>query len=432
MMAELVCPHCGTRNPPGSNFCNRCGAALLGDLDAAPQDPAAPLENQPGASPFDDIDEGEPARPTVASQSGAAGEQPAEFAEDWFEDEEPLLASIPFPDELLAGGAGYLESVSIAGEGPGPEEGAPPAPSPVPTGESDHWRAVRSLMRDEPQLAAAATGGAATALNYRPLWIVLLILLAALLPFLGDDDAAPPPVTVESAGPVRGAWETIRALSVDEVVLVLWQYDPATAGELDLVALPVVSDLLEREARSQVVTLLPGGLASARRLYANAVRGLDESAMKTVTSGWIGSGVFLTGGATALPLIATEGADLVAATPVESVTPRIAVIVASQSDDVRRWLEIVQPVNRLPVVAVTTAAADPTLLPYVQSGQLAGLVSGFDGAAAYQALRAEPLAPDAQRRQNLVTQAQNWGALALLLIVLVANLSRVFWRQRRG
>lgn len=442
MTPEIACPHCGTRNPPGSNFCNRCGASLSTEFEPPALDPAAPLEDHSGAEAFEGLDDRPepPHKPEVTPV--IAGRTGGDEDEEWFDDDSPVLEHVLFPDELTAGATPiYLESVAIAGEGSTGEEPPAQAASTAAAGDGEHWRVIRAIMREEPTLAGAAAQPVTPGPNLRPLWIVLLVLAAAILPFIGNaalppdgaapivDVAAPP---VEVSAPVRAAWNAIQSLTLGDSVLVLWQYDPATAGEVGLPALPVVSHMLGRDLQSQVISLLPAGLGSARRLYDAAVQGMDESAMKTVTAGWIGSGVYLTGGATALPLVASQPDTLFSTTPVQPVTPRLVIIFASRMEDVRTWLEIVQPVNHLPVVAVTTAAADPVLLPYVQSGQLAGLVSGFDGAAAYQSLRDEPLSATAQRRQQLVTQAENWGALALIVIALAANLARVFWRERRG
>ena len=61
-------------------------------------------------------------------------------------------------------------------------------------------------------------------------------------------------------------------------------------------------------------------------------------------------------------------------------------------------LEQAQPLDRLPIVAFTSAAADPVLRPYLESGQLRGLVSGFDGAWAYAQQSGLPLSAANQAR----------------------------------
>ena len=117
--------------------------------------------------------------------------------------------------------------------------------------------------------------------------------------------------------------------------------------------------------------------------------------------------------------------------PLVTQRPALAIVVAAQAEDVQQWLEQVQPLAPAPVVAFTGAGADPILRPYLASGQLQGLVSGFDGAASYQQLRARPLnytlnyAGDGRWLQQLV--AQNWGHVALLLILLLGNLRGLLW-----
>ena len=46
---------------------------------------------------------------------------------------------------------------------------------------------------------------------------------------------------------------------------VLWAYDPATAGEMDLLSAPLLRHLLDRGAVLDVISLLPNGPATARR-----------------------------------------------------------------------------------------------------------------------------------------------------------------------
>jgi hypothetical protein len=117
---------------------------------------------------------------------------------------------------------------------------------------------------------------------------------------------------------------------------------------------------------------------------------------------------FLPGGAAVLPLLAAQPADL-------------AVLLAAQAEDVQHWLEQVTPRNQVPVLAVTAAGADLPLRPYLESGQLVGLVSGFDGAYQYNELLGQPSAAadvPLLRRQIV---GQSYGAITLLAIVLLGN-----------
>ncbi len=464
------CPHCGYRNPPDANFCNRCGAAMAGDMEQPPADPAAPLAGsgfeadaaergaitgnraeQPVAqergAPVEEVDERDleyllgSAGQKGSATEGSAGQKGSEPGDAPAADApstnvqshsaKTALESVLFPDEqLLGGGQGYLESVAIAGDAPGPMAAADRLPPRPASADNDHWRTLRSLLRDEPTLATAAASGP-THPNYRPWWILLLIFAAALTPFfIGSGMIA---LGAPRVGPgVLRAYDAIAGLQVDDEVIVYWQADPATTGELNVVALPVISHLLDRGVRSIVISTLPAGVASARRLYSEATRGMDNSVMETVLQGWMGNGLFLSGGATALPLVARAPTQLLSFAATTAPAPQLALIIAPQADDVQQWLEIVQPVNGLPVVAVTAAAAEPLLQPYLESGQLAGLVSGFDGGASYQALRTEPLSAYAQRKQLLAVSVQNSGAVALLLILVAGNMARLFRRERRG
>jgi hypothetical protein len=216
---------------------------------------------------------------------------------------------------------------------------------------------------------------------------------------------------------VDAAYAAVEALGPQSTVQVLWAYDPATAGELDLLAAPVVRHLLDRGATLQIASLLPNGPPTARRLL-SAVhdersqlrRGLGEAAMDPPR--------FLPGGVLALPFLGEQRADL-------------AVVFAADAEDVQGWLEQVAPRNGAPVVAATSAAADPTLRPYLDSGQLVGLVSGFDGAAAYTAKLAD--LPARSREQQLEQQlvGQNLAIPVFLLLILAGNIA-IILSGRRG
>ena len=59
-------------------------------------------------------------------------------------------------------------------------------------------------------------------------------------------------------------YAAIDALPSGSSVLVAFDYDPATSGEMDIVARAIVRHLMDREARIVAVSLLPAGPATAQ------------------------------------------------------------------------------------------------------------------------------------------------------------------------
>jgi hypothetical protein len=343
---------------------------------------------------------------------------------------------VPFPREQPGGPGGpagaLLDPVVISGELAGlPQRRVLPA---APGLDVDRARLVRALFQEDPLLSQAAAAPRPAGPSFRVPWIILLLGLALFIPALAG--GAAPGGVAPAAGdprlaPAQAAYQAIEALPLGSTALVYWAYDPATAGEIDLAALPVVSHLLQRDARSVVVTTLPIGLPTARRLYAAAASGLQANGAGRLPAPWAGDGAFLTGGTAALPLVAQDLGAAAGQTD-DAPSPLLALVFAAQPEDVQHWLELVQPVNALDVVAVTGAAGDPALRPYLATGQLVGLVSGFDGAQAYQSLRATPLDAPAQARLDVQSSLQSWGAAVLLLVLLLGNLAYYVGRARRG
>lgn len=436
-MSIIRCPHCGTTNRSGSNFCNRCGVDLregsenppLGDAPAAPDGRAtAQPPFSPEPTPLAD-DQADLWVDDATSADGADGEWP---------DEADPPPGVERPRRLVSGVQGLLEPMRLT-RGGDAEELASPAPlfTPLPATQADRLRRVRDLVAQDPVLAdGLLPAQPALPLRLRVPWLIVLLVAAVALPLLLLFTA---PVGTPQPWPgVAEAYATLDQVQPDAPIWILWAYDPATAGEMDLLALPMVSHLLERQGRPVLISLLPNGLATAQRLFTQALAELP--AQSTPVGGLLGvdrylEGGYLPGGAAALTLLAQFPATaLIGHTdrtafmlgPLVTQRPALAIVVAAQAEDVQQWLEQVQPLAPSPVVAFTSAAADPLLRPYLASGQLHGLVSGFDGAATYQQLRtrAVPGIWEGRWLQQLI--AQNWGHAALLLILLLGNLRGLF------
>lgn len=456
-MSITRCSHCGTANRAGANFCNGCGTDLresftLEELAAAratppdeppdtPEDAPAPPSTPPTAPPPATNPPAAPAPSTPDTFADQPWLQLEFTADDEAGDPADLDSDLDFDDSgrLVAGIQGLLTPIRIA-TNITDETPLPPRAHPAPpeTLDNDQLRLVRGLLAEQP---AMVTYQVRPALRPpRPLrisWIFALLGVAVGLPALL---ALNGPVGAPHRWPgVEDAYLTIQGVAPETLVVIYWAYDPATAGEIDLAMQPVMRHLLQRRARLAVVTTTPGGIASAERLIAQvrAAQGTDDLALAADLAQPI-TFAYLPGGAAALPLVARDPAralleNIMVAAPEEraSLVPRPTLIVAAaaRSEDVQQWLEQVQALAGMPVIAVTAAGADPILRPYRDSGQLSGLVSGFDGAYAYRQFLDPFIAPETNTRLFHQIVLQNWGHFALLAAIALGNLAALFSRE---
>jgi hypothetical protein len=352
-------------------------------------------------------------------EPGFAGEDDVPF-----EEEDEALATLddlpPLPAaRLVSGVQGLLDPIRVATI---PQEDAsqsPVQPVAAPPFNPEQMRRVRALMVEEPIVASAIQAPTSSVRALWLPWVFLILGVGVAVPLLlGWPLPTRPPMLWDG---VEGGFDAIERLETGARVQVLWAYDPATAGEMDLLSAPVLRHLLDRGATLDAASLLPNGPAAARRLLAS----VETERLPDLTAIGIRRTFevrFLPGGAVVLPLLATAPADL-------------AIIFAAQAEDVQHWLEQVAPINHAPVVAVTAAGADPPLRAYLASGQLTGLVSGYDGAYHYTAklgaLSSKPAAIDDASWVDFQTTGQTYGALTILVLIVLGNLASLLVGRRR-
>ena len=514
-MANLTCPHCGTANRIGSNFCNKCGTDLREEEPIRPQtdkpDDGAPVEaisraaelaarqmretqstepsNEPPNEPpnthpadagsersdraadHDSDDEanteGTPTPLPPLFDLGLASIAPAEtdsllLSQPWLQASDSEGTAPPSSENveqspgdsltgievdnplgqagvrLIGGVQGLLDPLNITSDaGQTDDKLDEPLPTPVIDELSaQQIRNMRRIMSEEPVLAAqSGQSGVVRRPSLRVAWVFWILGLAIVLPVFGIVNE---PIGAAQVWPgVDQAYGIIEGLPFGAEVQVYWAYDPATSGELDLVSQPVIRHLLSRRAELTFISLLPGGPATVRRAVTKALAAeMDPSeatiAMRRITQ----RNFYLTGGAPVLPLLGQAPESLTMPNdsdiPADGAAtlagdPLLIVIMAARTEDVQQWLELVQTVDAQPgraaVVAVTGAGVYPMVLPYLDSGQLGGLVSGFDGADVYQQLQEEEISTADQMAGAVQTIAQNWAHFALLFVLLMGNVA---------
>jgi hypothetical protein len=220
---------------------------------------------------------------------------------------------------------------------------------------------------------------------------------------------------------------------LDAVALVSFDYSPASQGEMQPLAEAILGRLKGQGMRLLAVSLDPEGPAMAQQTIEAvlAERGQeDRYGLDMVNLGYLPGQVTAVRGLAAGQSFASltdfnSGRTLAELErgdwqSIDNISHVDLVITLADNPTTARWwveqLELAPPPassEKRPLLAATSATADPFLRPYRQSGQLEGLISGINGAAAIEALRND-FGP---ARQMLDSQS-----LAHLIIIVVIAL----------
>jgi len=202
-------------------------------------------------------------------------------------------------------------------------------------------------------------------------WIVALLIITALLVPIGNDlnklTGLPllPSATSMIVPPAvsSAAFEVSRVaqLPPGSKVLVVFDYDAAQAGELNRVAQALLQSPALRNAQIEVASLNAQGSALAQSVLQN-VPGVKYADLG-----------FVPGQVNGVQSLLAKAGNV-----------KLIIELAASPDTVRWWAEQLKA-NRaeIPLVVGVSAGAEPLAMPYLQSGQVKGLVSGFPGAVAY-------------------------------------------------
>jgi len=240
----------------------------------------------------------------------------------------------------------------------------------------------------------------------RPLrWLIAaVLLLAVLIPALIPTDVLAsifPAPLVESKDQIGLFRQKIDALPDAATVLVVFDYQPGYAGEMEQAAGPVIGDLINKNARLAFVSSSPMGVLMSERMMAQHPYAKENDKEKYVDLG------YLPGGAAGIQVFANDPkgtlgkdlkkGDLWASSALQGVananddgTIRLSnfaalIILTDNPDTGRMWIEQAsQALNKKPMLMVISAQAEPMIRPYANSGQIQGLISGLAGGIAYQ------------------------------------------------
>jgi hypothetical protein len=259
-------------------------------------------------------------------------------------------------------------------------------------------------------------------------WLFLLMGLLVLLPLLFPLAL---PLTVSPR--VRSFHDAIARIPDRSTVLMPCDYDPSGIPEMVPMTKTALKQLFDKNCKVIVICLWNGGAGLVDRV----VRGVADENHKVDGVDWVNLGfkegreavmvVMGQGIANAFPKD-YKGRDTRSLTIMRGVRDYssfpILVSISAGYPGTKEWVQQVQSRFHLPMVAGVTAVSAPEYYPYLQSGQLLGLLGGMAGAAEYEKIRGE---------KGTATRGMDAQSMAHVFVAFCIVLGNwVQWRKRKG
>ncbi len=252
-------------------------------------------------------------------------------------------------------------------------------------------------------------------------WIFLAVALLVILPLLFGFHLAP----VIPSHRARGFYDAIERLPAGSIVLVAGDYDPGTAAENYPMHLAAVRHLMRRDIKIVGVELYPAGppLADEVLRIVAAEEGKKES-VDYVNLGYkVGNELVMSSMGSSIPgtfPIDSRGVPVGQIPIMQGITnfQQISLIVSVSAGypGTKEWVQQVVSRFHVPMVAGVTAVSAPEYYPYLQAGQLQGLLGGMAGAAEYEVLVGRP---------GLATRGMDAQSLAHVFIAFMIVLGNI-------
>ena len=224
--------------------------------------------------------------------------------------------------------------------------------------------------------------------------IFTLIFVAVVWPLI-----QPMRLPIDVSPPVQTLYDAIEAIPPGSIVMLGADYSPDTMPELQPMVDTFIRHAFERDLRIVVACLWP----ASPPLVETAMGPLAEEYGKEYGVDYVNLGYMAGGIVTLLGMGAsipnTYPSDY-GGTPVGEIPlmqevenfDDIAFVmeVSAGTPGTREWVQQVQGRYRVALGSGTTAVGAPNFYPYIQSGQLTGLLGGLKGAAEYETLIGHP------------------------------------------
>ncbi len=259
-------------------------------------------------------------------------------------------------------------------------------------------------------------------------YIFIFVALGVIIPLLW-----PLGLAVTTSPPVENVYNAVEELAPGTPVLVSVDYDPSTQPELSPMAIAVLRHCFSRDLPVIITVLHPGGPGLALEISDR----ISKEAGAVYGEDYVFLGYKVGGSA----VILSMGQDFHVSFPADYFNTPIdeiplmkkvknyndigLVITMSGSTYPEAWVAYAHERYGQKLAAGVTAVMAADYYPYLQTGQLVGLIGGLKGAAEYEKLINRP--DDGLKGMD----AQTIVHLFVVLMILLGNIAFLFVQRAK-
>lgn len=249
-------------------------------------------------------------------------------------------------------------------------------------------------------------------------FIFLFVLVAVIVSLLLKFD-----LPIKPTKPVKSIYDKIESLNEDSHVLLALDYDPSSKAELHPMSIALLHHCFSKKIKVIGLTLWPGGAGLAENAFVTVGKEYGMESGKDYT--YLGykpgqASLIINMGEnffTAFPkdYYGKETKDMPALNGINSLKDIDYLIDLAAGSTIETWIAYGKEKYKFEMGAGCTAVIGPDLYPFLQSGQINGLIGGLKGAAEYETLidKKGP-AVDGMRPQSVVH-------VLIIIFVFVGN-----------
>ena len=251
-------------------------------------------------------------------------------------------------------------------------------------------------------------------------WIFLALTVVFFVPIIRP--LGLPNKTISPA--TRRVYESIEKIPPGSFLMLSLDYDPSTRPELHPMAMALVRQAFKKNLRVGVVTYISGATGLIEDIFEKTAKEYKKTdgkdyAIFPYTPNYLAAMTQMASDLYGIYTVDRNGKDL-RAMPVmagiKNYKDVSMVVCVTGTGLLDSWVAYVGDKFNVPMAGGVTAITQPGYGPYLQTGQLKGLIGGMKGAAEYESLIKEP------GKGTSGIDALNLAHLLVLVLILTSNI----------